>query len=538
MSLKLVNTTLSLDLSYSWASKDAIFKSTPKTAPIKSNQVLWTDVPGNAFYTFGGMSWLGINMTDTEVWKFQADGSGGGQWSIVTASNPEVFKGLRQTEHASVAFTNDTGFAIGGLATGWTEKDRSTTQVVPGIMSLSFRNSAFQNGTAPAGSPFETLVGGQARWVPGFGPNGLIVLLGGVTPPFGSYKSIAASAPVDFANLTFFDPVTREVYAQKATGDIPPSPRVNFCNVAFRNPNNGGYDIFVFGGSNERDGFGYDDAYILSLPGFVWTKVPSSPAGQRYQHACVGVGNRQVLVIGGGGEGGMMKSVDPAPQGLHLFDMTTLSWRYSYEADDAPYEPAASIKAWYANGSLDSVKWSSPRVQALFVNGASATSTFPPGSSRTGSAQEGLGSDEGSKSGDSSSATPIGAIVGGVVGGVALLSIIALVAFIMIRKSRREQAEKPKEQSELPPSYQDTPDASEYAEAPGIEAYKYGYAAEARGNRPVIHQADSRDVSYQPSEVDGGHGYVEVHGLSKPQAVSVGVAPIELDAGSITRHQT
>ncbi|KAK4462312.1 hypothetical protein QBC42DRAFT_176379, partial [Cladorrhinum samala] len=343
-----VNTTLSLDLSFSWTSKDAIFKSIPKTAPIKANQILWTDVPGNAFYTFGGQSWNGINMTDTEVWKFQADGSGAGQWSIVTASNQEVFKGLRQSEHASVAFTNDTGFAIGGLATGWTEKDRSVTQALPGIVSLSFRNSAFKNETVPAGSPFETLVGGQARWIPGFGPNGLIVILGGVKPSVTKYESISKSDPVDFANLTFFDPVTKEVYAQTATGTIPPAPRVNFCNVAFRTPN-GGYDIFIFGGSNERDKLNYDDAYILSLPGFVWTKVASSPAGKRYHHACVGVGNRQVLVIGGPADG-IEKTADPAPQGLHLFDMTALSWKYSYEANDSPYESAASIKAWYANG--------------------------------------------------------------------------------------------------------------------------------------------------------------------------------------------
>ena len=476
-------------------------------------------------------------MTDTEVWKFQADGSGAGQWSIVTASNQEVFKGLRQSEHASVAFTNDTGFAIGGLATGWTEKDRSVTQALPGIVSLSFRNSAFKNETVPAGSPFETLVGGQARWIPGFGPNGLIVILGGVKPSVTKYESISKSDPVDFANLTFFDPVTKEVYAQTATGTIPPAPRVNFCNVAFRTPN-GGYDIFIFGGSNERDKLNYDDAYILSLPGFVWTKVASSPAGKRYHHACVGVGNRQVLVIGGPADG-IEKTADPAPQGLHLFDMTALSWKYSYEANDSPYESAASIKAWYANGSLDSVEWSSPKVKALFATGASTsqTATSPSGSSPTGSAQDGLESDGGSKS----TSAPIGAIAGGVVGGVALLCIIGLVAFIMIRKSRREQrsgGEKPEEPSELPPSYHDAPAEPHYAEAPGAEAYKYDYVTETRVSGPGTPQSDGGNVPHQVTEVDSGHGYVEMHGWPKHHAVSVGVAPAELDAGNavVPRH--
>ncbi|KAK3988969.1 hypothetical protein QBC44DRAFT_242675, partial [Cladorrhinum sp. PSN332] len=343
------NTTLSIDLSTSWTSKDVTFRSIPKTAPIKANQVLWADPAFNngngAFYTFGGQSWLGENMTDTEVWKFTADGKGGGSWSKVTASNPVVLNGIKQTEHATVAFTNDTGFAIGGAATGWTEKNRQSTQSMPGMMSFNFRTSSFSNGTE---APFEGLIGGQARYVDSFGPNGLVMVLGGVTIPVEKYTSVSEASGVDFIEQTFFDPITKEVFKQKTTGEIPPAPRVDFCNVGFETAD-GGYDIFIFGGGNERDKITYDDAYVLSLPGFVWHKLPNSPAGTRLQHACVAVGGRQVLVVGGT-TGSGMKIPDPAPQGLHLFDMASWSWRYGFEANDGGYESGKAIRDWYGNG--------------------------------------------------------------------------------------------------------------------------------------------------------------------------------------------
>lgn len=40
-----------------------------------------------------------------------------------------------------------------------------------------------------------------------------------------------------------------------------------------------GYEVSVFGGENQRDKFKYQDAYVLSLPGFVWTKVVDAPGG-------------------------------------------------------------------------------------------------------------------------------------------------------------------------------------------------------------------------------------------------------------------
>jgi len=48
------------------------------------------------------------------------------------------------------------------------------------------------------------------------------------------------------------------------------------------------------------------DAYVLSLPGFFWKRLPDSTAGGRAGHSCAAVGKRQVLVVGGIGLDGWL----------------------------------------------------------------------------------------------------------------------------------------------------------------------------------------------------------------------------------------
>jgi hypothetical protein len=102
------------------------------------------------------------------------------------------------------------------------------------------------------------------------------------------------------------------------------------------------------GGTDYATEYVYDDAYILSLPGFVWTQVPDSPSGKRRTFSCVSVGQRQVLSIGG--TPGNYDQKDRAALGLQLFDMTELKWKSSYDANAAAYQRAPDIEAWYTNG--------------------------------------------------------------------------------------------------------------------------------------------------------------------------------------------
>ena len=114
----------------------------------------------------------------------------------------------------------------------------------------------------------------------------------------------------------------------------------------------------------------HHDAFVLSLPGFVWTKLPQPPAGPRTEQTCVVVGKRQILSIGGADRrtaGAGMKQKDEAPNGLLLFDMSTLKWKDSYDAGAAAYQRSDTIKSWYSKGSLDKVQWANDDVQKLFA---------------------------------------------------------------------------------------------------------------------------------------------------------------------------
>ncbi|KAK4102835.1 hypothetical protein N658DRAFT_422866 [Parathielavia hyrcaniae] len=348
-----VNSTISIDLSKSWTTSDVVMRTIERPWYSKMNQVIWTDREAGHFYLWGGTWIRGRNMTENTLWKFTPDGNGAGTWTVEPAANTKFFNDLHQSERSVFVSTKDTGFAIGGIASGWTGLYRASNQIIPGMVAFNMKTKIWQNGTT-AFSPFDSLLGGTAEYVP-FGPNGLVVVLGGTAHPVNNGKVLDEDTArhFDFHNLTLFDPQTKRQYWQVATGTIPPSPRIAFCTAGFQNPDSG-YEIFLFGGSNARDRFVYDDAYVLSLPGFVWTKVPTSPAGLRRSLACVPVGKRQVLSIGGTSIGDSkskgFNEQDPAPQGLLLFDITELKWKDSYDPNAAAYVRAADIEAWYSNG--------------------------------------------------------------------------------------------------------------------------------------------------------------------------------------------
>jgi len=182
-------------------------------------------------------------MTKTELWQFKADGSGGGSWSVVTPANPSLASDLLPGEFGAYTTVKDTGFVIGGVASGWTQLQRAKTQTIPGMLTFNMKSKIWENGTLSAGfSPFETLSAASAEYAPVFGPNGLVVILGGWSPSVVGEPDIQSSPVYDLKNITFMDPQTKKRHWQEATGDIPPSPRMRFCSVGFQTTNRG-YDM-------------------------------------------------------------------------------------------------------------------------------------------------------------------------------------------------------------------------------------------------------------------------------------------------------
>jgi len=205
---------------------------------------VWTNQAGDAFYSWGGKSAFGVNLTVPTLWKFTADGSGGGSWSSEVASNPSRFNDFSPVEYAAVATVNNTAYTIGGIASSWTKLGLTTDQAIPGMLSYDMSTKEWTNGTQGF-SPFETLSHARAEYLPAFGPNGLVVVMGGHSPKVDAAPNNMQNVVVnDFRNLTFFDPVTKKKYWQVATGEIPPSPRAGFCSVAFKSPE-GGHEVYV-----------------------------------------------------------------------------------------------------------------------------------------------------------------------------------------------------------------------------------------------------------------------------------------------------
>jgi len=522
-----VNSTLSIDLTKSWTTTNVQINTIPKApGPVKANTVLWADRARNAFYSWGGKWMFGKNMDKTELWKFSANGNGGGKWSLEVPSNPSVFNGLIPAEFPSFATVNNTGIAIGGVASGWTQLYRDRNQAIPGMLTYNFDTREWKNETDSSPdqfTPIHSLTEARAEYVPTFGPGGLVFLMGGHKPDTDREPSAQNSPALDFKNLTFFDPGARKTYYQQATGDIPPSPRSEFCSAGWQNTD-GGYEIFIFGGENKA-GQGdakYRDAYILSLPGFVWFKLSEPPAGPRAYHSCVAVGKRQILSIGGMGSSGTEQ--DQAPQGMLLYDMTAMKWKDDYDASLGPYERSNLVKSFYKSGSLDKVEWSSDVVKNLFV--------------RQGSSGNGNGSvnnpnlSEPGKSGISA-----GAIAGIAVGGVVALAAIAAVVWFLRRRKQQARSDDIANQEGVYQAQPPAPPKSPHHPTEVSSSLRYSELASPEGFYavPEKHYGTEGHVELPPragyAELSPNSGVLPVKD-QPPQSYAA-----ELDAGDTGRSR-
>lgn len=93
-----------------------------------------------------------------------------------------------------------------------------------------------------------------------------------------------------------------------------------------------------------------DEVWVLSLPAFAWFKANYSSSATRYRHTCNLVGKSQMLSLGGLDPNDQRSlSVDPAPQGIRMFDLTAMRWSQGYNASAEPYVSPQVVKEWYSN---------------------------------------------------------------------------------------------------------------------------------------------------------------------------------------------
>lgn len=114
------------------------------------------------------------------------------------------------------------------MANTWTDPDwNDNMKPIAAMVSYDMKTktlskSSFQMAIPPTG----TLRDARAEYVPQFGPNGLIFVLGGVT--FNA--ELAPDHMLDLTNITFFDPRTGQWLWQKTSGNAPRN-RQSFCMV-------------------------------------------------------------------------------------------------------------------------------------------------------------------------------------------------------------------------------------------------------------------------------------------------------------------
>ncbi|EOD50371.1 putative kelch repeat protein [Neofusicoccum parvum UCRNP2] len=494
------NVTLSIDLRRSWTNATVQLTAIDRgDTPVLIFPNLWPDAASASFYLWSGMAAPDRTVPNLGLWKFAADGGGGGTWGKVGQADLATFNTLTRPAGGCVAVQGDTAYHAGGYQTSSTDPavDTADEIPVPGIVAYNFTSGAWTNDSSPTGgfTPHGTEMWGKAASVP-FN-SGLLVFVGGES---GSRTTLDIHhGYLDLDTVAVFDPARRAWYSQVATGDVP-SQRDGFCLVGAQAVAaagaNGSYELFLHGGWNAAAGVTFNDTYVLSLPAFRWFRGPDAP-GRRLGHSCnvVGAGARQFLSIGGTDntvqQPNIWRTADVWKQGLGVFDMTAMSWSAGYDADAAPYEVPQVVKAWYQSGSEPS--WSNDTVKALFANETAAPSS--------------------SSSSSSTNHTP--AIVGGVIAGIAGLAFLLLALFFFRRRNRRNRNAAPLASPNFADDGTAAPDPNklpgaderyelsehEVKELPG-HGHQFGAELQSQGrNAPLVEV----DGSPAPAvELDGG----------------------------------
>lgn len=186
-------------------------------------------------------------------------------------------------------------------------------------------------------------------------------------------------------------------------------------------------------------------------------------------------------------------SKDSAAQGLQIFDLTDMAWKTEYDAKAGPYKTPQVVKDWYqqkratcilgiysANipcSGTSSVTWNDPDLQSYFSAGLSASAS-PPTSTNP-------------------NRNHVGAIAGGVIGGIAVLCLLATLAYWLVlrRRVRRQPTNESHSESQSDLQLKEV-DLS-------------------RSTGPEMSDDDTR------YEADGGHAAWEADGHSR----------VELDSG-------
>jgi len=373
-----------------------------------------------------------------DLWRFDADGEGGGSWTDIPAPDS-----LIRPADAFFASANGVGYILGGYVSAYSVPalaSDANLEAIPGLTSYDMSSNVWANESTSLVSPNGLATAGQLIYVSTFGKLGVLVSLGGSY--FPEPGSDDGSRTLPFSEIAIYDIESGNWFQQVASGIVPPW-RLNFCAAGVEG-NNGTYEIFIHGG-DVPGGSGaasniaaLDQIYVLSLPSFQWFEADYTPTMARFGHSChvVGYGQRQLLIVGGAPsidswidtEG---NTRDQWSWGLGVWDMTEMRWSDRYDAQAEPYVTSdVVVQGIQQNGQYPS-SWTQPGVQQLFQKqGPASTPTSRPTSRPTGSSH-----------------LSTGAIVGIAVAAFVAFVILLAVGILCLRRRRRNRRREASEQS-------------------------------------------------------------------------------------------
>ncbi|GAD96577.1 cell wall anchored protein [Paecilomyces variotii No. 5] len=270
-------------------------------------------------------------------------------------------------------------------------------------------------------------IGGGLAYVPGVGPKGIVVAIGGTTRSVSESSNSSSATYLSMGTVDLIDVASIDDsqqngtwYSQQTTGDIP-DPRIEFCLVAMEAPDKSSHNIYLYGGRNGEQIF--DQIYILSLPSFTWTKVYEGQS-PRFGHTCNMVGARQMITIGGSANADLLNGCDWETKSVAIYDLTALTWGSVYNAYAPKYEVPSLLYQVIGGSGNGSANFTAP---VTGFNSSALAKLFQ----YTG---PGVTDDSGS---DEKSGISGGAIAGAVVGSIAGAALIAGLAVFLILRRRR-----------------------------------------------------------------------------------------------------
>ncbi|KAI1846636.1 hypothetical protein JX266_007209 [Neoarthrinium moseri] len=355
------NNFLKLDLTKSWSTGSPALTGLPQPSglPAVAMGYLWNDY--NNLYLYGGQysDTPRVSPDPVSTWKYAISSS-----SWIQYENPQTSAG-KYSAAANVPVqraAEGAGISVPELGRSWYfggHLDVATTQgwsdQIPRVYLKSllefthpgYANSAvdsLQSSGAGEGGAYRNITDGGIQeqsgfseradgtlvFVPGWGPSGILLGLGGGS----TENNDTADEFSDMQTIDVFDIETSEWYHQQTSGDIP-GVRVNPCAVIFSASDASSFNIYMYGGQNLLPVAGqtqYTDMYILTVPSFTWIKVDVSSEGEpaaRAGHTCH-ARDGQMIVIGGY----IGQNTNCDRPGIHNFDASGLQWKDSFVAGD------------------------------------------------------------------------------------------------------------------------------------------------------------------------------------------------------------